>query len=169
MTTKPDYQLALIAAAEVGGKPVHDLMVGCSKSKPHYGTAAYGRDWVCSECNGEFDFKRPNPDPMALIAACHAQDWFVTFHGGGGVSVTARPRPLKPYWGRGFTNEATLIDAVFQATLTVADNLGRCRCANDSEELICLKCAVHRGDLCSPDCLGCHGTGYVLTGERETI
>jgi len=93
-------------------------------------------------------------DPMALIAACQQQGWGLTIYQTGHWTVHHSV-------GDGPDNHAALIDAVFQATVPVADNIVECGCVGQS--------AGFKEIRHEQDGVDCHGTGYVLARAVDAI
>ncbi len=168
-------KLNLLALAEKGGVAVHDLMLKESQQ------VHWCSDALCTVPTFEMvNTSIPNPDPLALIAACQKQDpkWEVTF----GSNESRFMVVIHPAWwgsgqskwgvtGYGETLEAALIDAVFQATLPLEpDNWQYCP---DCGQCECRACTCTSEDTGHPlqftpgfvDCEKCHGIGVV---EKET-
>ena len=128
------YQLNMLAGAMRDGKPVHP---GLRKPCNHFSRLVrqYDMTRTCGNCGFSWEHNKdfpvplgfvPNPDPLALIAACQAQGWSITFSNVPGkcflngrcVAWNCGPDPC--ILGYGSDNQSALIDAVFQAT--EADN-----------------------------------------------
>ena len=168
MTTKSDVQLALLAAAlDDQGRPVYDLWLQCPGDG---GTGLVNsrycmfdfpdqeEGWTCP-CKGKNQGRIPNPDPMALIAACDSKEWQFLWRAG-----------TLWLWNDGSTEWpikveipdflAALTDAVFQATEPLAVNWEGCNGDGTHEE----------DAICLPsNCDFCRGTGRVLSGAKEAV
>lgn len=160
MTTKPDHQRSLLAGAlDANGKLVHE---GLRMLRP--GPYALGDvDWL------------PNPDPMALIAACRTRHWSPHF------TETDNQIPWLclyiPHEGAIHSwltdDQAALTDVVFQATVPLAANWGECPCSQDYARIdheLCSPCDAMPVGECNALCsTGCAGTGKVLTGAKKEV
>ncbi len=156
---KTSYKRALLAGAMKEGKPVHPGLRERCPSDEH------------DPCVEEFEFHirgmsyfeyrdaptctdglRPNPDPIALIAACQAQEMWLEFVILGEWHVVMIYDAAKGliHKGYGLDNPSALTDAVFKATEALEpDNWVECNTS------------MHLDEGQDKDCPFCHGTGKV--------
>ncbi len=105
----------------------------------------------CERCGPAMVY--PNPDPMVLIAACHAQRlWSVHFWDVDDVTIGLGNNSFR--W-----RSTNLIDAVFKATVQLAANWGDCQGCHDGDSF--------RGAEGNEECPDCHGTGKVIKGDQK--
>ena len=155
MTTETDPWWMLLARAEIAGKPVHPgLILKCleihSIVEPVSEGSSSWRNANCDEvsCPGW----SPNPDPMALIAACDVKGWgFQWFNIFPKMLILNHAHRAK---NKDF--QAALLDAAVQATAAEADNLERCHAGG-------IGSGMTKSDGSYIDvCPNCYGANYVI-------